>query len=374
MTRRQTCYFCTSTFQLFSVISLAVTRKEQADLYIDPQFKDAARIAARIRKLGLFGKVRIINSEKIYNRFYTHRDGFINHLEIAKNYLHVDRIAAMILGEDVCYNNVFVSSKAYMPRMVILHYIKHRLRFRINYFDDGIGSYLDDRAYQPKKADIAVRKALFGSRAVKLDHDLYLLSPELYRKINPNSSHRLFGIKQIWKNIEWIRRLNYIFSIGEIQPLTQKAVILGQIFGELFDDQQADIMKGIYRTVSESFGKENTILKKHPRSSENDIQGLECYPDYGIPFEMICMNNSISDKVLIAYTSTAAGTPKTLLDKEPYLILLYKLAVPKNGLWEAVDEFYKNIKSIYSHPERVMIPESLDELKEYLNRLNAGSI
>lgn len=56
---RDTCYFCTSTFQLFSIISLAVFRAEKAVLYINPQFKDAEENVSRIIRRSIFNKVSI---------------------------------------------------------------------------------------------------------------------------------------------------------------------------------------------------------------------------------------------------------------------------------------------------------------------------
>ena len=373
MIKRDTCYFCTSTFQLFSILPLAASRKETADLYIDPQFRDAGVIAKRIRKLGLFNKVRVINSEKIYNKYYTHRKGFLNHIEIARSYLYVDSISAMILGENVCYKNIFVSTKAYMPRMVILHFIKHKCRIKVNFFDDGLASYFGDDAYAPQKGDVMIRKLLFGKKAVDLSCDRYLLSPELFKVINPDFKHRIYAIENIWGDPVWTDRLKKIFNVDDIAPIDRRAVILDDPVDELFTPENAQKMNDIFKTVIESFGSEDTIIKKHPRSRTEPMPGCTCYPDYGIPFEMICIGSDLDSKVIISYRGTAAATPKTLLGQEPYVILLYKLVESKlpSTSGALADRYFESIRSIYSDKSKVMIPKDTDELKTMLQSLNS---
>ncbi len=68
--QKDTCYFCTSLYQLFEIPSIAQPRNEAADLYIDPQFSDAEFFAERIRTLNLFDNVVVIDSEKTYSIFF----------------------------------------------------------------------------------------------------------------------------------------------------------------------------------------------------------------------------------------------------------------------------------------------------------------
>ena len=82
MIERDSCFFCTSPFQFFSILALATEQQEIADLYIDPQFSGAALFAERIKEKNIFHNVEVINSSKIYNKYMRSKPGIKNHLQI----------------------------------------------------------------------------------------------------------------------------------------------------------------------------------------------------------------------------------------------------------------------------------------------------
>ena len=226
---KETAYFCTSAYQLLSVLSLAQERKDQGDLYIDPQFKGAEEYAERLSLTGLFHKVRVIDSEKIYGKFYTKRQGFINHIQIAKSYMKVDEISAMVLGEDEYYRNIFISSRAYLPRMVIFHHQKHQSDTSIFQFDDGIGSYFGDDAYQPSTMDRIARKLLIGNMSSDAVCERYLFSPEIYSLVNPDSRRTIRQISRFWETDTGLKLVNKIFNTSSSFALSLQESIILQI-------------------------------------------------------------------------------------------------------------------------------------------------
>ena len=98
------CYFCSTSYQLFSTLSLAAERKEIADLYIVPRFSGSIQFAERIKKIGIFRSVEIINADKICGKYIRGGPGIMNHIQIANSYLYVKNIAEIILLPGVKYN------------------------------------------------------------------------------------------------------------------------------------------------------------------------------------------------------------------------------------------------------------------------------
>ena len=187
--KRKNCFFCTSPFQLFSIISIANSYKGKSDLYIDPQFNNAKEYAIKIKEQGIFANVYVIDSEIIYDKFFTYKKGILNRLQKARTYLKVNDIVSMIIVDNVIYNDIFISSKAYIPRLVYLWYIKNKIKAHMHYFDDGVGSYFADNAYTPKKLDSVLRRILFGKESLRMDYDRYLLFPLFYKKLNPEFNY-----------------------------------------------------------------------------------------------------------------------------------------------------------------------------------------
>lgn len=366
---RETCYFCTSPFQLLSILSLAAQRDEQADLYIDPQFTDAALFAEGIRETGLFEHVTVMDADAVYRRFFTAEEGLKNHIQIARSYLFVGRIARMLLGEDVTYRNMFVSSRAYLPRMVYFSYLKKKTGTELHYFDDGVGSYFQNAASAPKKSDALVRRILFGKKAIDLDHDKYLLFPELYAELNPAQTDRIRKIDFFWNRDGGIRTINDIFRFRADARIPESVILLEEPFSLLFapgeHDRIREIIDGIFRT----FGIDNAVIKKHPRSKDEWDPAYKSASSYGIPFEVFCMNEDMREKVLISYGSTAVATPKLMLEQEPYVILLYRLLDARRPFADLVDRYFRYIQSRYSRPGRFLIPSTREELRDAVDQI-----
>ncbi len=366
MIERDSCYFCTSPFQFFSILALAIERKESADLYIDPQFSGAALFAKRIKDKNIFHNVEVINSNKIYNRYMRSKPGIKNHLQIANTYLHVEEISKVILLPGVKYNNIFLSSKAYFPRIVQLHYIKKKWKFNLYYFDDGAGSYYNDRAYQIKKTDKLIRRILFGKKSIDTGHKRFVFAPDIYRLLNPNKTNEIKRIQRFWENGAGRGTINYIFNAFDKMSIKEKLIILDQPKDEILNSTDIDSINNIYRLFAEKIGFSNVIIKKHPRSTEKEIEQINYFSENGIPFEIYCMNMNMNEKIIIGYSSTAVATPKILFNQEPTVIVLTKIFSPKTGELNLFEDYFCAVKNSYSNPKKFYIPENLKELMEII--------
>jgi hypothetical protein len=75
----------------------------------------------------------------------------------------------------------------------------------------------------------------------------------------------------------------------------------------------------------------------------------------------------IDDRCLVSINSTALFNPKLLFDQEPYIIFVYKL-VKLFYDWSLFEGTIKLFVEEYRDKEKIMIPESIEELREYLDR------
>ena len=135
-------------------------------------------------------------------------------------------------------------------------------------------------------------------------------------------------------------------------------------------DLDHTLLDSILQAITTCFGIDNIIIKKHPRDTTPNQNEYTYYKYNGLPFESICMNSNISSKLIVVVRSTAAITPKLLLDQEPRVIATYKIM---GDYTEKKDRLYRACKSLYRNPERFMIPENMEELAEALQECkNAG--
>ncbi len=98
--------------------------------------------------------------------------------------------------------------------------------------------------------------------------------------------------------------------------------------------------------------------------------GSRCFVDTNIYlFEALLSRYDFSNKILINRLSSAVFHQKLIFGQEPVVILTYKLfQIYKDIGNNLLDELILRIKSIYSIPERIMVPTSLLEFKLMVKR------
>lgn len=361
------CYFCVSTFQLIPILSIALSQKTKGDLYIEPVFKDAVVFAQKLEKTGIFRHVTVIPHDEIYRKhFKSTHPGLYNHLEIVKSYLYVEKIAKMILRPDVIYRHMYLSTRAYFPRIAQLNMIKKKAKTEIILFEDGVGSYLNFMIAKPKKFDSIIRRLLFGKKSLNLEGEGYLFCPEIFESMNPCHNYRIKKMERVWEKEDGKRIFDHLFPMVKNSVFPEKAIIIDAIKSEIFSPENAKELDCIYKIIIKKIEPDHVVIKKHPRDEEPEDPRLRYYLHSEVPFECVCMKMDMSEKIVISYFSTAATTPKTLLDQEPYVIMLYKLVEGKAKLSRDISSYFEAVKRLYRQDNRFFIPESVEELGEIL--------
>lgn len=372
MQKIQNAFFCTTPYQIITSCVLNYIFGESSDIYIVPQFKSAAEYADRLRQLNVFHRVKLVDTSDL-ERHKLAKNKLLMHAGIVGQYFKVDKIANAFLFPDTIYSKIFVSSKAYIPRMAYLYFVKQHIDTELVYYDDGEGSYYNRYRIEASAADNIIRRVLFGRKAVISAHTLYLYEPALYKALNGNQwNGDIVSIPHLVNEHpikDWILG---IFGIEEGDLISEKAIILDVMKEGKYTSYDINRLFMIYGKIQEVFGYNGTIVKRHPRDKSSALNSFKCYERYNIPFECLCTQMNMEDKVLTAISSTSVIIPKLLLGQEPTVILLYKLISQINqsdDYRNKQDHFYNLCKENYSCGERFYIPETLDELEEILRAL-----
>lgn len=132
-----------------------------------------------------------------------------------------------------------------------------------------------------------------------------------------------------------------------------------------------------YNVVAQVIKPINVICKPHPRSLNSTTLDIAVYQYTGIPMELLYLDmNDLDKRLFVCLDSTAAYTPKMLLGKEPYIVFLHRI-VFENGKNTAGEEVYRRLYHLYKKKDRVAAPETIEQLKEYLLRIekdDAGNV
>lgn len=368
MRKMPACIFCTTPFQIMAAICLMKVKKFKADLYILNQFKQADKVANRIQKENIFEKIIVVDDMGIKDRYLSHKNFVDSRLKLATTYLHVKEIAESILIPDTHYDEMYVSTQTYVPRLIYFYLIKKKENTNLVYFDDGEGSYDNDKAFVPKLSDRWIRLLLFGKKSCERVKTKYLYSPELYFRLHPQRvGEDVRKIPCIWRDEDAKKLLERIFSLSDETKISEPVIFIDTLRDSLSVSMN-EMVDSALKILSSRFGKDRIIIKKHPRDFDNRDEGYKYYQHNGIPFEAVCAQIDIGKKLMVVIRSTAAVMPKLLLEEEPYVIMLYKM-IEGSEKDERGDLFFEACAEEYSLPNRFFIPTTLDEFKDIMNEI-----
>lgn len=361
-------YFCTTPYQLIASIILAMTNKSQkADLYIVNKFKDSEKIAARIQKIKIFDCVKVIDENRLH-RFLQVRSKFLIHLSMVMDYFRVDRKAKQILISNTHYNKIYISSKAYTPRLVQFYCEKNSIDTEFVLYDDGLGSYINDDIINPSRLDRLVRLLAFRRMLGIQSAKRILYFPELYERFHPEHKKDLISCipkEEIFNNRSTI---NMIFEYRDEMSIKEPVIILDDP-RVLLSEKQNSTLEDIYELIIEYYGSENVLFKPHPRDKRPRLNKRKYYERTSLPFEVLCMNTDMEEKILVSMMSTAVVTPKLMFNQEPKVILLYKLLDGIcSGGQEEIENVVNECSALYANPKRFLAPDSIQILKDYLKK------
>ena len=260
------------------------------------------------------------------------------------------------------YDEIFLAYPDYPSRLAF-----ETLRdkdTRCAFLEDGAYTYEVFSKKQSRLKSLAFR-LLLGSDVVNLVSLIYVYRPEIL--CLPKKQAKVMRITSELKKTGPIIKRIYKHELPNADLIDRFAIMFDQDIEEpITASQQANMANICANTI----GKENFVVKIHPRSlfstysNQVDICREKC------PFEILMSTMQIQNKVLISLFSTACMTPKMMLDLEPVVIFTAKLSgmqefsLPSNKTLELIERFRES----YRDPSRVYIPETMDEFQAIINK------
>ena len=351
--------FADTPIQIFFtlVFSEHYSMRSRTDVYIIDEFSGSRRSMEALKHSGLFRNVYYIEKDKSKRLSLKVRKvlGLINPGSYAVNHLNCD------IGEKK-YDAIFLSSSSYI-KTVLTFASKGST---VMAYEDGIGSYFYDLFLYAGERDYLRFTQLFH-RKIQIK-TMYLTSPMFYsgpddKKIFPLGN--IAGLAESYR--EEIRNVFRSISDGEqksYRPYTyiyfnQPIDRVVEILGEEVLRKEKQILDAIDHC--------RLIVRLHPRENRTDFYNDIETDRTGYCWEMVCERDIDESKYLIGHFSTAQFTPKLLYNKEPYLLFLFEMFDVNEDNRTEHRRCVEQSKKMYSDPTKIACPQSVDELKGFLN-------
>lgn len=359
------CVFASTKYQMINAIQIVLENKFQADLYIIDEgiYKDCDEIAERIKKEKIFVHITVIKTKKLLT--VSRINHFINS---SLCYLKGNKIVESYLIS-LNYETMLFCTGSLVERLTRFYFLKSRKPIHFYMFDEGVGSYLGTMEKIYTKADGILRRMLWGKEALNVMFDKFLYIPELYIHYGNDNYGKIRKISPIDVSSSRLQIFNRIFLYEPDMHIEEPLIFMDLNYKNFFVQDGRRRYETLIEKIAEVW-KENIIIKQHPSSTLAYNSKIKYCKFSSIPFEIVCANSNVEDKIIISLCSTASVSAKILYDKEPVVILLYKLFEGQILSWNKYgEEFFLKIRERYRNKDRFIIPESQEELFEIFERL-----
>ncbi|MCI8566633.1 MAG: hypothetical protein HFI39_10010 [Lachnospiraceae bacterium] len=360
---REACFVCTTPYQVIGAISIVNAYKIDADIYILGMFDAYREVAKMLRKYKIFLGIYDIDSAK-----FRAQDKTVKAFSIASmQMLFAERTLAYFLPSQICYNKMYTSSRAHV-KVLFQHVMQKRNpSMNIVLYDDGVGSYLKDShifkvSHLRKRLEKLLRWKLFMPEKTSL----LLYCPELAER--PCEFEKCEWA--VMPRIKWDRdsreMLCRVFGVDQQKTITEKCILFDELRGvEKVADKKSELLDQCFLVLDE-YMHGNIICKSHPRSLKETQTGITLYPNSSAPAEVLyAVMPDLEEKILVSYCSTALFTPKIMFGKEPAVIMLHRIIDGSSNT--TGERLYQKLHSIYNKKSRVIAPNNLEQLRNYLN-------
>ena len=186
------------------------------------------------------------------------------------------------------------------------------------------------------------------------------------------------GIEKIDDSMEFLDAMRNVLCAGDcdltydiVRFKKVKCMFLSNGFDAINNIEYAKMEENIINLCSEQI--DEFVLKKHPLSQYNYSKAPIF--DTILPLEMLFLYADIEKMLFISPISVSLFNPKFIMDKEPYVALVYKLVGIKNiassMFYTSDSEFEKRIElsllNAYRDKKRICIPETEEELIAFID-------
>lgn len=376
-------YICTGQYHLFCVLLLKQidNKDREGDLLICDCFERARAFYEIIRReCSLIGKRKLFDNVLILER-QQYKDRIpeaLNKktdkiLRFISNHLISDKNTFSGLL-DSAYERIFIAGPV-LPLIEYCLFSNKKNGSEICIIDDGMGARL--QTYDPtfKKRFFDLNKSVEFGKHLKCK---YFFSPErvcdvypyipVIRQCKPKKS----DVEAKGVDYDEVKRtMNRVFEYSALNdPMQESDIVYFAAGFDLYNHlkKYSTTECEIINSIGEKY--DHVGVKRHPDSKEAYSSRLNNVDTSCMP-EILFLNNNIEEKLLISSGSAAIFNSSFIYDKNPYIILTYKMFgkdddLAKDLFWCSGQELEEKInitlKSGYKDPTKIYCPESTEEL------------
>ena len=355
-------FFCSTPYQILLAINIRLTilKDKAVDIYVLNHFQESEIVVNKLISLCIFNKVEHVNCLK-FNQALS-----LNICKKAYERLWIYTFYRKIVErffqfEEITYDDIYLTCPDIIIHLAIKYLWNRNRKVKIHIYEDGTGGYCSSVLNNSIKRKLFNR--ILGQEMVIDRYDSILVfRPELYSSINNIPIVKIPDIDP--NNRQLTDVINVVFGYKDEYKIDEDIIFLETPINFLIYGLEERL-----KAIAEEVLIDNYIVKLHPRSTTELYSNFNLYKNSTVPWEVICLNNNVENKILMSFFSTAQFSSKIIFDQEPAIILLFNLKdlIPNNIFGEDEKRFVHKFYETYRDKSKIFIPESIDELRMYLS-------
>ena len=302
---RRILFVCNTYYQLITALQCTNTlfASDSVDLLLSDHSRNAEAVVNRLNETAVFNKTAFFASKEIDQG---NHGSFAVMKELLTSVLGHSGSLQKILGNSVYDELIYYNLNSSISQLYgVLE--KRNKDIKCSRLEEGIASYnnlFHEKGYghYTKRIDLAIKIRLQIGKQIIIDncHNFYCFFPEYY-----NGNFNAVGIPLI-KDDDIIRsQLASIFHVTDDDYIKEKYIFFTSVYD--FEGDSPIREFETVKKVAELVGKENMIVKIHPRDNRNIYQqyGIKVARASTVPWEALQLRFGYKDKVLLTATSGA---------------------------------------------------------------------
>lgn len=352
MSNKRVLLISNTAYQLLTGVQMRqkLYPSDRVDLLLSNQMVGGDAVAERAKSGSLFEKVVYIENKK---------QTFRNRLAETIHDFRVIRHLRKQLGEYdvVCLSNISVFT------ILFLRFYQ-RKAFELNIFEDGFVTYC--RSFEHSDRASLVSKIINPKGILGNVTHIYLFNPDLLEWHRDNIVP--VAIPKFDKSdVATIQALNHIFGYSENGDTYDKPYLFMEesFFADRFPVDDVRLVE----MMAEKVGKENVMVKLHPRNPENRFEklGIKTNRIFSTPWELILLNSNLQNCTLVSISSSSILQPYLLLGLSIKAVSLLKLLPEKPGNMKG--ELGVFMQSLFDRYNNICVSPATED--EFLAELTA---
>ncbi len=305
---------CCTFYQLINAINIKINllADSDADLIVNLS-TDFTQVIERLKKTKIFKQIATMQDSLEDNRDFkklSSQDKLMWFEDLEKNMIDFP-------FKDIMYTDYYIAINDEYNTFIYYYLVKKGLSPNVHIFEESKATYILNILEVEKKDGIP--HSQFGIKNMYRHIDEVLLYEPQFYDVDYHRC-RFTQIPKLNCQLEEIQSL-YRQLFGEYKfPEERYIFLVSPFFWDKFSADEIDVIDDFAKIV----GKENLILKMHPRDQINrySSRGYKVIEDMNTPLEAIMISEDMSQHVLVSISSNASITADLMLDKMVFSIML----------------------------------------------------